>query len=329
MSDYTVVAFGGNAIVPSGARGTLEEQRGTVRLMAASLGRLILDGHRMVVTHGNGPQVGEIMLRSDLTAETIPPLTLDVGGAMSQGQIGYMLQQEIRSFLAAHGTDRTVCTVVTQVVVERDDPAFHTPTKPIGRFYSAADAHVLRRERGWIMVEDAGRGYRRVVPSPRPQRVVEWSAIRALLESGALVIAAGGGGIPVVEEDHALVGVEAVIDKDRAAQKLATLVGARTLVLLTEVEHVAVDYGTARQRPLRSTSVEELRQHYRAGQFPPGSMGPKVEAALDFLDAGGERAIITSATHLGDAMARPDIGTQVVARPIHVPASHAITSRPA
>jgi carbamate kinase len=313
MSDYAVIAFGGNAILPSGQRGTLEEQRQNVRRMAAQLGRLVVEGHRVVVTHGNGPQVGEIMLRSEMTADTVPPLTLDVGGAMSQGQIGYMLQQEIDAFLAHKRLRRPVCSLVTQVVVERDDPAFRTPTKPIGRFYSAQDAAELRNERGWTLVEDAGRGYRRVVPSPKPRSIVEWEAVKVLVESGALVIAAGGGGIPVIEEEGRLRGVEAVIDKDRAAQKLASLVGARTLVLLTEVDHVAIDFGTPRQRSLGEVTVEEMREHLEAGQFPPGSMGPKVEAAVDFVESGGDRTIITSTEKLVRAMDSRRIGTQIVA----------------
>src|SRR5436305_4752810 len=178
LADIVVVAFGGNAILPSGGRGTLEEQRANVRRMATQLGELLRLGYQVVVTHGNGPQVGEIMLRSELTKEAVPPLTLDVAGAMSQGQIGYMLQQEIRSYFSRAKESLSVCSVVTQVIVDRDDPAFRTPTKPIGRFYLADEAESLRREQGWIMVEDAGRGYRRVVPSPAPLEIVEWPAIR-------------------------------------------------------------------------------------------------------------------------------------------------------
>jgi carbamate kinase len=201
---------------------------------------------------------------------------------------------------------------VTQVVVDADDPAFRNPTKPIGRFYSEADAEGLRRDRGWIMVEDAGRGYRRVVPSPQPRRIVEWEAVRAVVDSGALVIAAGGGGVPVIEQDHRFVGVEAVIDKDRAAQKLANLVGAHTLVLLTEVENVAVDFGTPTQRWLNVVSLDEMRAYLHEGQFPAGSMGPKVEAALTFIESGGERAIITSTDRLVAAMNSREVGTQIV-----------------
>lgn len=314
MSDFLVVAFGGNAIAPSGERGTPEEQRANVRRMSAELGRLILAGHRVVVTHGNGPQVGEIMLKAELARATVPPITLDVGGAMSQGQLGYLLQQEIGNVLTHHGASAYVCTVVTQVLVDKHDPAFGRPTKPIGRFYSEAESKQLTEERGWRMVEDAGRGWRRVVPSPMPQTIVEWPAIKALVSAGLLVIAAGGGGVPVVQgSDGTLAGVEAVIDKDFAAQRLATLVGARTLALLTEVEHVAIDFGTPAQRPLRSVTVDELERHLRDGQFPAGSMGPKVQAAIEFLHAGGDRAIITSPKRLADAVASREIGTQVVA----------------
>jgi carbamate kinase len=313
VADFLVVAFGGNAILPSGQRGTMGEQLENIRHMSVELGRLLTDGHRVVITHGNGPQVGEIMLKSELSRDVVPPLTLDVGGAMSQGQIGYLLQQEIGNFLIQTGTERSVCAVVTQVVVDADDPAFDTPTKPIGRFYSRDEAETLRLERDWDMVEDAGRGYRRVVPSPRPQTIAEWPAVRSLVAAGVLVIAAGGGGIPVVRTaDGSLRGVEAVIDKDLAAQKLASLVQARTLVLLTEVEAVAIDFGTPEQRALGLVELEEIKEHFRRGQFPPGSMGPKVQAAIDFLEAGGDRVIITSPANLIAAVNGLTTGTQIV-----------------
>jgi carbamate kinase len=313
VSDFLVVAFGGNAILPSGQRGTLDEQRENIRRMSAELGRLLADGHQVVVTHGNGPQVGEIMLKSELARDVVPPLTLDVGGAMSQGQIGYLLQQEIGNFLIRAGIQRSVCSVVTQVVVDERDPAFATPTKPIGRFYTREESETLQAERGWNMVEDAGRGYRRVVASPRPQTIHEWPAVRALVAKGILVIAAGGGGIPVIRRpDGSLQGVEAVIDKDLAAQKLASLVRARTLVLLTEVEAVAVNFGTPQQRSLGQVQLDEIKQHLRDGQFPAGSMGPKVQSAVDFLEAGGERVVITSPPHLIAAVNGLTSGTQIV-----------------
>jgi carbamate kinase len=315
MSDTVVIAFGGNAILPSGGSGSLEDQRANVRSMAAQLGQLLLAGYRVVVTHGNGPQVGEIMLRSELTKDTVPPLTLDVAGAMSQGQIGYMLQQEIDRFLVRAGREQTTCSLITQVVVDSSDSAFRSPTKPIGRFYNERDAAALRRERGWAMVEDAGRGYRRVVPSPTPLEIVEWPAIRALIDSGVLTIAAGGGGIPVVREpDGSLTGIEAVIDKDLAAARLASLVGATDLVLLTEVDAVAVDFGTPAQRPLGTVALEEMKRHAADGQFPEGSMGPKVRSVIQFLEAGGRRAIITSATRLMEAVIGGTAGTNVYAR---------------
>ncbi|HLJ66598.1 MAG TPA: carbamate kinase [Chloroflexota bacterium] len=312
MSDSLVIAFGGNAIHPSTQTGTLDEQRGNIRRMCAGLGELVVEGHRVVVTHGNGPQVGEIMLRSNMTEGKVPPVTLDVAGAQSQGQIGYMLQQEMGNYLRERGVPPVVATVVTQVVVDPADPAFQNPTKPIGRFYQRAEAEALREERGWIMVEDAGRGYRRVVPSPRPLDIVEWTAVRALFECGVLVIAAGGGGVPVVREGGVLRGIEAVIDKDAAAATVATLIEASTLVLLTEVPAVAVDFGTPRQRPLAAVSLTDMKGHMADGQFPPGSMGPKVRAAIDFLDAGGDRAIITNVSNLVEAVHGDRTGTQVV-----------------
>jgi carbamate kinase len=280
--------------------------------MSEQLGRLILAGHRVVVTHGNGPQVGEIMLRSDVSREIVPPLTLDIAGAMSQGQIGYMLQQEIGNFLSANDASAEICSLVTQVIVGAEDPAFSSPTKPIGRFYTCDEAVRLREDRGWALVEDAGRGYRRVVPSPQPKSIVEWAAVKALAEAGVLVIAAGGGGIPVVSGPGGLQGVEAVIDKDLAAARLGVLVGARTLVLLTEVRAVAVDFATPRQRALGVVTVEEMKGHFADGQFPPGSMGPKVRSAIEFLETGGRRVIITSADHLVASVNDPMIGTQIV-----------------
>jgi carbamate kinase len=316
MNEHIVVAFGGNAILPSGQRGTLDEQRANVRAMSEHLVSLIEAGHRVVVTHGNGPQVGEIMLKSDLARDVVPPLTLDVAGAMSQGQIGYMLQQEIGNVLTERNLRVPVCSVVTQVVVDGDDPAFSRPTKPIGRFYQRDEADRLRAEKGWSMVEDAGRGYRRVVPSPQPRTIVEWEGVKALLGAGVLVIAAGGGGIPVVSGENGRRGVEAVIDKDLAAQRLASLVGARVLVLLTEVDLVALDFGTPQQRPLGMATVDEMKRYADEGQFPPGSMGPKVRAAIAFLESGGERAIITSTALLNRAVADEAFGTQIVRAPV-------------
>jgi len=320
VADSLVVAFGGNAILPSGQRGTLDEQRERVRAMSAQLGCLVREGHHVVVTHGNGPQVGEIMLRSELAGSIVPPVTLDVAGAMSQGQIGYMLQQEIGNYLSAWGAAASVCTLVVQVVVDPADPAFQTPTKPIGRFYNAGEAETMRRDRGWIMAEDAGRGYRRVVASPAPQSIVEWPAVKALIDSDVLVIAVGGGGVPVTRDEagrhH---GVEAVIDKDLSAWRLGSLVRARTLALLTDVEAVTLDYGTHEQRQLGVVSMEEMQVAYDSGQFPAGSMEPKVRAALGFLGEGGERVIITSPGNLLAAVEDRTVGTHIVRAVAAVP----------
>lgn len=312
MSEYVVVAFGGNAMLPSGQPRTADGQRVNIERMGVELARLVLGGQRVVVTHGNGPQVGEIMLRSDLAREVAPPTSLEVAVAMSQGEIGYQLQQAIAGCLNEFGVSVPVVSLITQVIVEKVDPAFRCPTKPIGRFYSQEEAQRLEAEWNWRLVEDAGRGYRRVVPSPQPRSIVEWRAVRALLDAGTLVIAGGGGGIPVtVDADGRLRGVEAVIDKDRVAERLAVLVGAHTLVLLTEVSAVAIHYGTAEQRPLGTVSLDELKGLAAAGHFPAGSMGPKVESAIRFLDAGGERAIITSPEHLVAAVHDGSVGTQV------------------
>jgi carbamate kinase len=311
-----VVAFGGNAIARADQAGTFSEQLENVRGMAGALASLVGEGVHVIVTHGNGPQVGKIALQQEAgeAALGIPPMPFDAAGAMSEGLIGYMLQQSMANALGAKSMTTTCVTVVTQVVVAADDPAFQNPTKPVGGFYSASEAEKLSNDKGWTMVEDAGRGYRRVVPSPMPLSIVEYPAIAALLEAGITVIAAGGGGIPVVRvgsDGGELAGIEAVIDKDRASARLAVLVEADTLVLLTDVERVAVGFGTPEARWLDQVSLEEMRDHMDAGEFPPGSMGPKVESAIRFLQDGGERAIITSTGNLVKAVTSGG-GTQVL-----------------
>lgn len=310
--DTLVVAFGGNAISRAGQSGTYAEQLTNVRAMSDGLVRLASGHHRVLITHGNGPQVGQIALQQDISRSAVPAMPLDVAGAMSEGQIGYMLQQALHNSLHRAGDRQTCVAVITQVVVAPHDPAFRNPTKPVGAFYTAERAEHLRREKGWHMVEDAGRGYRRVVASPRPVDIVEWPAIRALVDAHVLTIAAGGGGVPVVRDAAGhLSGVEAVIDKDRAAERLASLICADTLVLLTDVDHVAVRYGTPEQRMLKRMQVDEMRGLVEQGEFPPGSMGPKVEAALAFIDSGGKRAIITSIANMVQAVLHGG-GTEVM-----------------
>jgi len=316
-----VLALGGNAIIRSKEHGTIDEQFRNARLTLDPLARLIAAGRQVVITHGNGPIVGNILIRNELAKGVIPPMPLHICGADSQGGIGFMLQQVLGNGLARLGVPRTVVSVVTQVVVDPEDPAFLDSTKPIGPFFSWSDAARLARARGWVMREDSGRGFRRVVPSPEPRAIVEIEAIRLLVDAGAIVIAAGGGGIPVARAaDGTLRGVEAVIDKDRTAALLARALGSPTFVILTEVPEVHLRFGEPDATPIRAASAAEMARHLAAGEFPSGSMGPKVEAAIRFLEQGGEEVLITNpesleaglagragtrVTRAGDAVAAP------------------------
>ncbi len=310
-----LVALGGNAIAPPRGRGTIEEQLEAIRRSGATVARLIERGWRVVLTHGNGPQVGALLLQQEEARRrgVAPPMPLDVCGAMTQGQLGYLLQRELRNALRARGLSIPVATVVTQVLVDPNDPAFSTPTKPIGPFYSEAEAERLRRERGYALarVGSGERPYRRVVPSPKPLAVVEVDAIRALVEAGWVVIACGGGGVPVVETPQGLRGVEAVVDKDLTSERLATALKLKTMLILTDVERVALRYGTPEQVELARLSLAEARRYLKAGEFPLGSMGPKVEAAIRFLEHGGERVIIASLERAEEAL-QGRAGTAIV-----------------
>jgi len=305
-----LLAVGGNALIRTGEKGTTAEQLANARKTAAEIVGLCRQGHRIVLTHGNGPQVGAELLRSERAASQVPGHPLDVCDASTQGEIGYLLQQSLESELKAAGLHVPVVTVLTQSVVALDDPAMLHPTKPIGPFYSRADAEERQRQFGWEIVEDAARGYRRVVPSPEPIEIVELEVIRDLVEQGVLVIACGGGGIPVVWKNGRLEGVEAVIDKDRASALLASCLGVDLFVISTDADYVYLDYKKPTQRPLGRVVASELEVHLKAGQFPPGSMGPKVESVLRFLRAGGRQAIITSCENLCVAIAGL-AGTQI------------------
>lgn len=290
-----VIALGGNAILQHRETGTAEEQFANAQKASRRIVEIAGEGYAVVVTHGNGPQVGDILLKNEIAKDTLPPMPLDVCGAESQGMIGYMLQQSLQEALREAGLDRPVATVLTRTLVDGDDPAFENPTKPIGPFYTAMQARRLEAEKGWRMVQIPGQGYRRAVPSPRPVALVEEWVIVRLLSAGAIVIAAGGGGVPVVADGRgALRGVEAVVDKDYTAALLASLVGAEDLLILTDVERVALNYGRPDQEEIDEMTVREARRHLAAGQFPPGTMGPKIEAAVGFLEAGGKRAVIAS-----------------------------------
>jgi len=299
-----VVALGGNSIIPAKKQGTIKEQLELTRATMAHVAALIKDGHLVVVTHGNGPVVGNIVVRNELAKDVIPAMPLDICGADSEGGIGYMIQQSLQNHLRAMGIDKDVFTIISQVVVDPDDPAFKHPTKPIGPFYKQPEAEAISAEKGWSIVEDSGRGYRRVVPSPVPLEIVEWRAIERAIASGAIVIAVGGGGVPVVcGRDGMLSGVEAVIDKDRASSVLARELRADTLIMLTEVEKVAISYGKPDQRDLDLVTVAEAKRYLARGEFPPGSMGPKIEAAIEFLEAGGKEVMVTRPELLSEAIA--------------------------
>jgi len=306
-----LIAVGGNSLIRAGEKGAIPEQLGNARRTAAAVVRLIAGGWRVVVTHGNGPQVGAALLRSERAAGQVYGHPLDVCDATTQGEIGYLLQQSLHNELAAAGIDRPVATVLTQVVVAADDPAMQKPTKPIGPFYSREEAEERRARLGWAIGEDAARGYRRVVPSPEPLEIVEAEVVRDLLERGVLVVAVGGGGIPVVRREGRLEGLEAVIDKDRASALLAARLGVDRFVISTDVDRVYLDYKQPGQRALARVTAAELDGHYRAGHFPPGNMGPKIESALRFLAGGGREVIITSFEHLEAAFAGA-AGTHVV-----------------
>jgi len=315
-----LIAVGGNSLIRAGEKGTVVEQIANARRNAAAIIGLIRDGYHLVITHGNGPQVGAQLLRSERAADQVPGQTLDVCGAASQGEIGYLLCQSLQSELAAAGMQVPVVSLVTQSIVSAADPAMKHPTKPIGPFYSRTQAEERQRQLGWEIVEDAARGYRRVVPSPEPIEIVEQDVIRSLMSQGVLVVGCGGGGIPVVREDGALHGIEAVIDKDRASALLASQLGVDIFAISTDTDYVYLDYKKPSQRPLLRVTAAELEEHYRAGHFPPGNMGPKVESAVQFLRAGGKEVVITSNHHLREAVAGR-AGTHVV------PDAHVVTQK--
>jgi carbamate kinase len=273
---------------------------------------LVESGNEVVVTHGNGPQVGFLLIRSHLARSRMPEIPFDACNAQTQAEIGYMIQQSLDNEFSRRRVKKPVVTLVTQVVVDSGDPAFASPSKPVGPFYTKREAAQLEKELGWTVREDAGRGFRRLVPSPKPIDVVEREEIVGLLARGAVVIACGGGGIPVTRQDGQLAGVAAVVDKDLASSLVGALVGARRLVISTAVEHVCLDFGQPGQRPILEARAAEMQAYLAAGQFAAGSMGPKVEAALDFLKRGGEQVVITDPEHLAEAIAGR-AGTRIAA----------------
>ena len=312
MSPITVIAIGGNSLIRSKDKSSFADQLATTAETCRHIADIVEAGHDVVVTHGNGPQVGFILIRSHLARNRLPEVPLDACNAQTQAEVGYMIQQSLDNEFKTRGIAKPVVPVVTQVVVDAADPAFQHPSKPVGPFYTKGEAAKLERELGWVLREDAGRGFRRLVPSPRPIDVVEKPEVESLLSSGAVVVACGGGGIPVVRDNGMLKGVAAVIDKDLASSLLAGEIGAEWLVISTAVEQVCLNYGQANQTSLARVSTKDMEKHVAARQFPAGSMGPKIEAALDFLKRGGKEVVITDPDHLAEAMAGR-AGTHVTA----------------
>ena len=308
-----LVAFGGNAMLPEDQKGLQAEQMRNARKAAELMVHIVRKGYELIIVHGNGPQVGNLLIQMEAAADKIPPYSLDVCDAMTEGSMGFMLERALINELRRRSVDKEVGSLVTQVVVDKDDPAFAKPTKPVGPFYSKFRGQELAREKKWSMVEDAGRGYRKVVPSPKPIDVVNNRIIRELVEAGRVVIAAGGGGIPVILNSNGLFeGVEAVIDKDYAASLLAREVKADLFIILTAIERVFIDFGKPSQREAPVLTVEEARKHLADGQFPPGSMGPKIRAAIEYIEAGGREVLITKDSHLKAALINRS-GTRIVA----------------
>ncbi len=310
-----VVALGGNAILKPGQKGTYEEQLENVKNTTKQIAEMVKEGHEIIITHGNGPQVGAVLLQNEGGEKlyNVPSMPMDVCGAETQGFIGYMIQQSLINEFIKKGIDKSVATVVTQVLVSKDDPAFSNPTKPVGPFYTKEEAEKRQKEHpNEVWIEDAGRGYRRVVPSPDPKAIVEKNAINCLVSSGSIVIASGGGGIPVIKEkDGTYKGVEAVIDKDLAGERLAQEVNADILLILTDVPNAYINYKKENEKALGEIKVKELEKYQEEGHFKAGSMGPKVKAAIRFVKDGGKMAIITALEKAIDALSKK-AGTRVI-----------------
>ena len=313
MRPIAVIAIGGNSLTRARERGTFEEQQSHARETCRGIAAILRQGYRVVLTHGNGPQVGEALLRSELARDVVPTQHLDVCDAETEGSIGYLLQQTLDNTLQDAGIPQKVVSIITQVIVDEKDPAFQKPDKPIGPFYRKEEAAEREEQLGWKMVEDSGRGWRRVVASPHPKRIYEVEAIQACLDAGFVVIAAGGGGIPVVRQAGQLKGSEAVIDKDRCSALLATDLKAELLVFSTGVTHAYLHFGKENEKPLFHLTWEEAQTYLKQGEFAAGSMRPKVEAALQFLESGGQRAIITAPEYMAAAL-RGGAGTEILPR---------------
>lgn len=299
--ETVVLAVGGNALLRPGDHGTAEEQMLRAKETAENIYPLFKK-FKVVVTHGNGPQVGAILLQNENSKNIVPSMPLDICGAMSQGEIGYMLAQSFHNILERKNIDKRVVSVLTRVIVDKNDPAFKNPTKPIGPFYTEDEAKRLAKEKGWHVIEDSGRGWRRVVPSPDPLEIVEKNAIRKLIDEGFIVIAVGGGGIPVIKEDDKLIGVEGVIDKDLASATLGKDIHADKLFILTSVDKVYLNFGKPEEKGISEMNVEDAKKYMSEGHFKKGSMYPKILASIRFLENGGKEVLITSPEKVTDAL---------------------------
>jgi carbamate kinase len=303
--EIIVIALGGNAILQRGQKGTVEEQMANINTACTYIAEIIANNaYRVVITHGNGPQVGNVLLQNEAARDQVPMMPLDVCGAATQGMIGYMIQQTLANILRTAELPHNITTVLTQTIVDKDDPAFKNSSKPVGPFYDEKEAEKLRRERGWDLVYDSSRGYRRVVPSPKPVRIQETRIIKNMLDSGEIVVAVGGGGIPVTRDvNRDLRGVDAVIDKDLATSRLAQDICADTLLILTDVEQVMLNYGKPQAKGIYHMTIAEAKKYLAEGQFGVGSMRPKIEASIEFVRSKEKKVIITELSKAADALA--------------------------
>ncbi|MCK5059082.1 MAG: carbamate kinase [Candidatus Aminicenantes bacterium] len=308
-----LIAFGGNVMLSAKGKGTAKEQYQNARKAAVLMVDIIKKGFELIIVHGNGPQVGNVMLQMESASDIVPTFPLDVCGAMTQGSMGYILERAILNELRKQSIDKEVVTILTQMIVDREDRAFANPSKPIGPFYNTPRAKQLKREKKWEMVEDSGRGFRRIVASPKPLDVIPKKAIRAMVEQGVVVITAGGGGIPVFLNSRGYFeGVEAVIDKDFASSLIAREAGVDLFIILTGVDRVMENFGKANARPVPTIDVNQARKMLAEGQFPPGSMGPKISASIEYISGGGKEVIITSSEKLRLALTGKS-GTKIIA----------------
>ncbi|MFO7792782.1 MAG: carbamate kinase [Candidatus Saliniplasma sp.] len=309
-----LVALGGNSLLRPEDEGTAKDQFKRMRETCKKLADMISDGYDIVFTHGNGPQVGNILIQNEFAAKTVPSMPLDICGAESQGQIGYMFQQTLKNELNNNGIDRSIISLITQVLVDKDDPAFDNPNKFVGPYYDESEAKRIEKERDWVMKKTSNGKFRRVVPSPKPKEIIESEIISDIVfsgEDGYIAIAAGGGGVPVIRKEGELKGVEGVIDKDLASAVLASDIDETFYIMLTRVDKVYLNFGEEDEEALSKITLEDAKRYLEEGHFPPGSMGPKIEASIHFLERGGEKVLITSPEKLYQALDKND-GTYII-----------------